>query len=128
MTLLFKILLVAIVLTIGLMLICVIKGPSTFDRLNGIFVIGTDIIAALLILGLIDGRFDMYVDIALSYAILGFLSTVFFANYLKGAKAEKTTKVGNTCEAGNVACCNQSQVVADKTDSTQIAMEGGDAK
>lgn len=86
MTLLFKILLVAIVLTIAIMVICVIRGPSIYDHLNGIFVIGTDIIAGILIIGLIDGRIDMYIDIAISYAVLGFLGTVFVANFLKGDK------------------------------------------
>ena len=37
------------VFIIGLMLIRVIKGPSIFDRLNGIFVIGLDIIFVLLL-------------------------------------------------------------------------------
>lgn len=80
----FEILLIAVIITIGIMVICVLRGPSTFDRLNGILVISTDIIAALLIIGLIDGRLDMYIDIAISYAVLGFLGTVFIANFLKG--------------------------------------------
>ncbi|MDD6043136.1 MAG: monovalent cation/H+ antiporter complex subunit F [Eubacteriaceae bacterium] len=81
---LFKILLVVMIITIGMMIVSILKGPSTFDRLNGILVISTDIIVSLLLIGLIDGRMDMYIDIAISYAILGFLGTVFIADFLKG--------------------------------------------
>ncbi len=78
----FRIFMFGTVILIGLMLIRVIKGPSIYDRLNGIFVIGTDIIILLMLLGYADGRMDMYVDIALSYAILGFISTIVVARFI----------------------------------------------
>lgn len=71
-----------LVLLMILMLLRIFKGPSVYDRLNGIFVISIDIIAALMIVGFIDGRTDMYVDIAISYGLLGFISTIFVAKYL----------------------------------------------
>jgi multicomponent Na+:H+ antiporter subunit F len=67
---------------IAMMLIRVFRGPGIYDRLNGIFVIGTDIIILLLLVGFADGRLDMYVDIALSYAILGFVSTIVVARFI----------------------------------------------
>ena len=72
------------VFIIGLMLIRVIKGPSIFDRLNGIFVIGLDIIFVLLLVGYATGRADMFVDIAISYGLLGFVSTVMLAMFIGG--------------------------------------------
>ena len=78
----FRIFMYGIVIMIGCMLYRVIKGPSIYDRLNGIFVIGTDIIILLLLLGYADGRMDMYVDIALSYAFLGFISTIVIARFI----------------------------------------------
>ncbi len=86
MQILFTIMLVATILMIGIMLIRVFKGPSVFDRLNGIFVIGIDVIMVILFVGFIDGRIDMYVDIAISYGLLGFLSTVMIAKFLGGGK------------------------------------------
>ena len=86
MQILFTGMLVGTILMIGLMLIRVFKGPSVFDRLNGIFVIGIDVIMVILFVGFVDGRIDMYVDIAISYGLLGFLSTVIIAKFLGGGK------------------------------------------
>lgn len=85
---LFKVLLYATIFLIGAMLFRVFKGPSVFDRLNGLFVIGLDVIIVLLLVGYIEGREDMYVDIAISYGVLGFISTVIFAKFLSGGGKE----------------------------------------
>mgnify|MGYP001515627890 FL=1 len=42
----------------------------------------TNIILILILIGFIDGRRDMYVDIAISYAVLGFISSVIVAKIL----------------------------------------------
>lgn len=84
----FDFLLMAVIAVMGMTLIRVIKGPDAFDRLNGIFAIGIDVIVALLIAGFAGGRQDEYVDIALSYGIVSFLSVVIIARYL-GEKASK---------------------------------------
>ena len=42
---------------------------------------GIDVIVVIMLIGFIDGRADMYVDIAISYGILGFLSTVIIARF-----------------------------------------------
>lgn len=86
MTVLFTILMISVVLIIGLMLIRVFKGPSIYDSMNGIFVIGMDVIAIILLAGFVDGRVDMYVDIAVSYGVLGFLSTVIIAKFMGGKR------------------------------------------
>ena len=86
MQILFTAMLVGTIFMIGLMLIRVFKGPSVFDRLNGIFVIGIDVIMVILFVGFIDGRIDMYVDIAISYGLLGFISTVIIAKFIGGGR------------------------------------------
>ena len=78
------ILMVAVVIIIGLMLQRVFQGPTIYDRMNGLGVIGADTILLLVLFGYIDGRPDMYVDIAISYAILGFISSVIVAKYMGG--------------------------------------------
>ena len=67
------VIMVAVVVIIGLMLQRVFQGPTIYDRMNGLGVIGADTILLLVLFGYIDGRPDMYVDIAISYAILGFI-------------------------------------------------------
>ena len=88
MELLFRILLYGTIFTIGMMLIRVFRGPSVYDRLNGIFVIGVNVIVVILLAGFLTDRVDMYVDIALSYGVLGFLSTVIIAMFLGGSKKD----------------------------------------
>ena len=56
------ILMVAVVIIIGLMLQRVFQGPTIYDRMNGLGVIGADTILLLVLFGYIDGRPDMYVD------------------------------------------------------------------
>ncbi|MDD2401029.1 MAG: monovalent cation/H+ antiporter complex subunit F [Clostridia bacterium] len=80
----FVVLMVGLIFIVMLMLFRVFKGPTVFDRLNGLGVIGTDAIVILVLLGFLEKRVDMYVDIAISYAILGFISLVVIAKYLEG--------------------------------------------
>lgn len=78
------IIMVAVVIIIGLMLQRVFQGPTIFDRMNGLGVIGADTILLLVLFGYVDDRPDMYVDIAISYAILGFICSVIVAKYMGG--------------------------------------------
>ena len=75
---------ISIIFVIGMMLQRVFQGPTVYDRMNGLGVIGADTILLLVLFGYIDGRPDMYVDIAIAYAMLGFLGSVIIAKYLGG--------------------------------------------
>ena len=44
----------------------------------------TNVILILVLIGFVDGRTDMYVDIAISYAVLGFITSVIVAKILGG--------------------------------------------
>lgn len=74
----------AVIAVIGMMLQRVFQGPTVYDRMNGLGVTGTDTILLIILCGYLDGRPEMYVDIALSYAILGFVGSVIIAKYLGG--------------------------------------------
>ena len=74
----------AVIAVIGMMLQRVFQGPRVYDRMNGLGVTGTDTILLIILFGYLDGRPEMYVDIALSYAILGFVGSVIIAKYLGG--------------------------------------------
>lgn len=74
----------AVIAVIGMMLQRVFQGPTVYDRMNGLGVTGTDTILLITLFGYLDGRPEMYVDIALSYAILGFVGSVIIAKYLGG--------------------------------------------
>ena len=74
----------AVIAVIGMMLQRVFQGPTVYDRMNGLGVMGTDTILLIILFGYLDGRPEMYVDIALSYAILGFVGSVIIAKYQIG--------------------------------------------
>lgn len=73
-----------VVMLIVAMLPRIIKGPTAFDRFNGISAASTYTIISLVLYGYIAGRPDMYVDIAISYGLLSFISSVIVAKYLGG--------------------------------------------
>ena len=75
--------LLAIVLT---MIITMFVGKTVYDKLNALFVINTYRVMLILVVGLIDDRMDMHIDIALSYAILGFITTVILAKFIGGRR------------------------------------------
>ena len=68
----------------------VFSGPTLYDRMNGLGVIGADTILLLVLFGYIDHRPDMYIDIAISYAILGFISSVVLAKSLGDVGGKKS--------------------------------------
>lgn len=68
------------------MLIFVFAKKKLFDKLNAIFAMNTVIVLLIMVVGFIDGRMDMYIDIALSYSILGFVTSVILAKYLGGRR------------------------------------------
>jgi multicomponent Na+:H+ antiporter subunit F len=61
----------------------VYKGPTVFDRLLGVATVGAKTISMILVIGYIYGRIDMFVDIALGYAILNFVGGLTMAKYYK---------------------------------------------
>jgi len=63
-----------------------IFGPTIIDRMMGANVIGTKTTALLIIIGTIYGRVDMFVDIALAYAMLNFIVTVAASRYFHNHK------------------------------------------
>lgn len=79
---LFILLAIGLVFVIIAMLYRVIKGPTIYDRLNGLGVIGSVIILLLILIGFIDKRVDMFVDIAIAYSLLGFISLIVLAKYI----------------------------------------------
>jgi multicomponent Na+:H+ antiporter subunit F len=61
----------------------VLAGPTIFDRLTGLSLIGTKSIIILLLLGVPGGRVDGFVDIALSYALISIVGALTLAKYFE---------------------------------------------
>ncbi|MDN5347296.1 MAG: multicomponent Na+:H+ antiporter subunit [Clostridia bacterium] len=79
----FLICVAAISLKILIVLYRVLQGPTVFDRIIGLGVIGTDIILFLLLIGALKNRLDMFVDMSIAYAALGLISYLILAKYFE---------------------------------------------
>ena len=64
----------------------VIWGPTAIDRLLGVNVIGTKTTVLIILIGTIYERVDMFVDIALTYALLNFIASLAAARFFQRHK------------------------------------------
>ena len=60
-----------------------IFGPTVLDRLIGVNAIGSKTTVLLILVGVIYGRVDMFVDIALAYALLNFIAVLAASRYFQ---------------------------------------------
>ena len=61
-------------------------GPTVLDRLLGVNAIGSKTTTLLILVGLIYLRVDMFVDIALAYAMLNFIAVLAASRYFQKQK------------------------------------------
>jgi len=61
-------------------------GPTVLDRLIGVNAIGSKTTALLILIGLIYHRVDMFVDIALAYAMLNFIAVLAASRFFHKRK------------------------------------------
>jgi multicomponent Na+:H+ antiporter subunit F len=68
----------------------VLRGPTVFDRLTGLGLVGTKTVVLLLMMGVAMGRLDLFIDIALSYGLVSFIGSLVLAKYFEtgGAQGE----------------------------------------
>lgn len=63
-----------------------VLGPTVLDRLIGANAIGSKTTVLLVLIGLIYHRVDMFVDIALAYAMLNFIAVLAASRYFQKRK------------------------------------------
>ncbi|MFT5465702.1 MAG: multicomponent Na+:H+ antiporter subunit F [Verrucomicrobiales bacterium] len=56
-------------------------GPTAIDRIVAVNVIGTKTAVLLVVIGEIIGRLDMFIDFALTYALLNFIGSIAAARF-----------------------------------------------
>lgn len=75
-----------VILLVMLMLVSTIRlylGPSIPDRVVAVDTINTMTVAAMILLG-VYYRQLIFIDVAIVYALLSFVSTLYIAKYLGG--------------------------------------------
>ena len=70
-------------LAVIMAIIRIVKGPTAPDRVVGLDTINTLIIVGMVIFSVAAGSV-IYIDVAIVYAFLSFISTLFIAKYLEG--------------------------------------------
>lgn len=77
---------------IAIPLFRVVKGPTVFDRLVGANAIASKTIVLICLIGYLYGRMDMFIDITLAYAILGFIGSLAIAKYISSESISRGQK------------------------------------
>jgi multicomponent Na+:H+ antiporter subunit F len=76
-----------ILLVITSFMVRVMMGPTIFDRVVALNGIGTLIPVLMVMAGMVYGRIDMFVDLALAIYLLNLFTTLLIARYVR-QKAE----------------------------------------
>lgn len=81
----FYIVLSLLFIPIILAIIRIVKGPTAPDRVVGLDTVNTIVIVGMILFGAAL-REVIYIDVAIVYALLSFISTLFIAKYLEGGE------------------------------------------
>ena len=87
----------AVLINVGLFYRLVF-APTAFDRLLAAGAIGTNAVVLLVLTGFVFDRPDMFVDLALSYALLNFIGTVAVGKYLETRQHQLWSMIRSTEE------------------------------
>lgn len=63
-----------------------VVGPTVLDRFMGVNAIGTQTTVLLIMIGFMYNRVDMFIDIALTYALLNFIAVLAASRYFHKRK------------------------------------------
>ena len=74
-----------LLLSIVLVIIRVFKGPTAPDRVVGLDTINTIVIVSMIVFGAATKNV-IYIDVAIIYALLSYISTLYIAKYLEGGE------------------------------------------
>ena len=78
---LFLVVAVLIAVLTAICLYRIIIGKTIFDRIIAAILVGTNGFILLTLIGFIYGRIDMFIDIALTYALLNFVTAIVLGKY-----------------------------------------------
>ena len=81
----FMLTLVLVLISVVIAMIRVLLGPTVPDRVVGLDTINTLVIASMVLFG-VAYREVIYIDVAIVYALLSYITTLFIAKYLEGGK------------------------------------------
>lgn len=63
-----------------------VAGPTILDRIIGVNAMGSKTAPLLILIGFLYGRVDMFIDIALAYAMLNFIAVLAASRFFQKRK------------------------------------------
>jgi multicomponent Na+:H+ antiporter subunit F len=81
----FMIALVVGLVSIAIAMVRVTLGPTVPDRVVGLDTVNTLVVAAMILFGVATKEI-IYIDVAIVYAVLSYVTTLFIAKYLQGGR------------------------------------------
>lgn len=85
----FVIYLIGVILLMLPLVVILLRKEGFYNHFAAILAISTFISILLMLVGFVDGRVDMYMDISLSFTILSFISSVIVAKFMSGRGGKK---------------------------------------
>ncbi len=76
---------VVLVVCIVIALVRIVLGPTAPDRIVGLDTVNTLVVTTMVVLGAAF-REAIYIDVAIVYALLSFVTTLFIAKYVEKGK------------------------------------------
>lgn len=64
----------------------VLVGPTIFDRLLAVGLVGSNALLLIVLIGFLYERADMFLDLALTYAILNFIGVLALGKFLESRR------------------------------------------
>lgn len=71
-----------VVISMGMLLLRAVMGPSIFDKILAMNCLGNNVIVLIILLGSLAGTTN-YVDIAIIYSLISFVTIIAFLMYFK---------------------------------------------
>jgi len=66
-----------------------IVGPFVFNRIMAVNVLGTKTVVILILVGFVYGRPDIFLDIAIVYALINFIAVLAFLRYVETGRLDR---------------------------------------
>lgn len=86
---------VGVLVTMALALFRAVLGPTTFDRILGVNMVGTKTVLLIAIVAFLTGRLDV-LDLALVYALINFVGIIAVLRFTQVGHFDETGDDGDT--------------------------------
>ena len=94
--------LLIVLVSMALALFCAVRGPTVYDRILAANAFSTKTVLLIAVIGFVAGEAEYYVDIALMYALIGFIATVAVLKVSEfGNLGQSTGKETASTQPGN---------------------------